>query len=717
MPVTIPGINNIGGTRRNMRTRIFQYLTAISVLVVILAAQLPAQIVGPRIGKLPGRFQPFDPSEELKNFSPFQQPDHSSTGTNSPFKLHDGTRDLKHQQLDLSVPNLSTIPYWSDHFDYHGLRYTYKMVGTDPKRGSATTVIPTILIPIRWVFADGLILDASTDIIDGQTPVQGIINSPLFQDYDFVIGGTHVGNTQYGDAFQRSNFWNWVSTRSPNYHVRLGQPTIAPVQTINVPADKVQYFTNPDTGEVFPDIDFDFVYSLDRGLIEGQNVSPATLPIIVWGKPGAGNALGYHGAYQTGNSIQTYMDTAYLPSTAPFGVPGYLADVATFSHEVIEWMDDPFVDNHSAGWNNPFFLIDFPPPVRARCDSYFEGHDLLETADPFEDLLGLEHTRVVTNGFVYHIAEGAFIDFYTRSDRSRSVNGQYSFFEIGRPYGLETPPSAPCVSSLHPDLTFFAVPGSPFTWPYGLNNTGSVAGYYGDTSGAAHGFVKNGSGYFTVDYPGAAETILTDINDGGTIVGVYYGTDGYPHGFSLRNGRFAKFDFPGSTDTIPEKINSIGDIVGEYDATQPVTHGFFIHNGQYSVIDTPYGLQSEAAGINDVGIIAGNSWTEVSGPQSGFIKKAKGFSKFDFPDANITTLTSINVNGDLSGYSIDPFGGFGEGIVTLYGYPYYLEGQFTYIYFVGDINGQRQIVGQGYDFTTNRFGAFIGQLPVANNGN
>ena len=80
------------------------------------------------------------------------------------------------------------------------------MVGTDPKRRSATTVIPTVIIPMRFIFENGLIYDASADNIDGQTSVQGMINSPVFQNYDFVSGGVHVGNTQYADAFQRANF-------------------------------------------------------------------------------------------------------------------------------------------------------------------------------------------------------------------------------------------------------------------------------------------------------------------------------------------------------------------------------------------------------------------------------------------------------------------------------------------------------------------------------
>ena len=695
-----------------MRSKLFRNVITISMLVMLFVIQMPAQTVGPQVGTR-GRFQPLDPSDELKDFAPYQQPDQSSTGKNGPFKLHDGTRDLKHQQLKLSVPNLRTIPYWSDYFDYHGLRYTYKMVGTDPKRGSATTVIPVELIPIRWVFSNGMVVDASTDIVDGQTPVQGIINSPIFQDYDFTSGATHVGNTQYGDAFQRANFWNSVSTRSPDYHVRL-EPTILPTQTVVVPDDKVEFYTL-SSGFVYPSIDLDFVVAKEFELITALGIAPESLPIIVWGSAGAGDAAAYHTLYQTGNSIQTYISTSYVPEYAF----GYGADVSGLSHEILEWMDDPLGDNLSAGWNFPFHDANHPPPVRARCDSNLV-FDSLEIADPFEFLGPLTDTPVDLDGSTYHLAEGAFIDFFTRNNRSRSVNGQYSFFEIFRPYGLDTPPSRDCVSSLHIDNQFFTVPGSLYTFAFGMNNTGSVVGYYFDAARELHGFKKDRLGYTTLDFPGAFRTIPRDINDGGTIVGNYFGPDRISHGFSYKNGRFTTIEFPGSVDTLPEKINSAGVIVGAYDITQPITHGFVLDSRGFQAVDAPFGTQSEAASINDLGTIAGNSWTDPSSLlQSGFIKTGKSLTKFDFPDETFTTLTSINTFGDLGGYYIDP-SSVPNGFIRLFGYPYVTQ-QFAQLYgydtYILDINDNKEILGWTVNFDIWEPQPFIGQAPLANNGN
>ena len=101
--------------------------------------------------------------------------------------------------------------------------------------------------------------DASTDIIDGQTPVQGIINSPIFKNYNFVLGGKSIGNTQYGDAFQRANFWDSVTAKAKDYHVLLGQPTVLPTQTIIVPDGSGYYEFDISTGLPLPNVDRAFL--------------------------------------------------------------------------------------------------------------------------------------------------------------------------------------------------------------------------------------------------------------------------------------------------------------------------------------------------------------------------------------------------------------------------------------------------------------------------
>ena len=50
-------------------------------------------------------------------------------------------------------------------------------------------------------------------------PVNVMLQSPIFKNDDFNLGGTDVGTTQYIDAFQRANFWSLIDRN--NYHTLL----------------------------------------------------------------------------------------------------------------------------------------------------------------------------------------------------------------------------------------------------------------------------------------------------------------------------------------------------------------------------------------------------------------------------------------------------------------------------------------------------------------
>ena len=622
----------------------------------------------------------------------------SQTASRRPMRQIDGTARLRREKVDPDATNSATIPHWSDSFTYQRLVYNYTMVGTDPKRGSATTLIPTVLIPLRFVFADGNVFDASSDLVDGQTAIQGIINSPIFQNYDFVSGGTHVGNTQFGDAFQRANFWDAVSTRSPNYHVLLGQPTVLPTQTINVPAEMGSYFTDPVSGQVVPQVDFRFLSNQEVSILTTADASPTTLPIIVWGNVVTNLAFAYHPARMINGRLQTYISTTYLPQNFLGGA----SDVYPLSHEVAEWMDDPFINNFTPGWNYAFL-----DPVE-RCDSTGPGvGDILEVADPVE-IFDDSSVSLSTNSFTYHVTEAMFIDFFTRADRSRSVSGQYSFFEIGAPYGVQTGPSSPCTGHVEVKPTFIKFPGASFTVVTGINNRGDATGFYND-AGGQHGFVFSGAKFSTIDFPGAVVTDPYKINDLGMIVGTFQDNSDLVHGFVYAKGAWVQIDFPGSSDTEAYGINSAGDIVGIYDAFQPITHAFLLSKGKFQTIETPYGIQSAAQGINDFGVITGFGWSDpFNGPYTGFRLKNNSFTRFDFPGSQFTLPYSINNAGDLAGLFMDPAGSF-WGMTTVYGYPYQV---FAAVFGNNDMG---QICGYTYDPSEGHYQGFVGELPLLQN--
>ena len=68
----------------------------------------------------------------------------------------------------LAMPSFSTA-YVRD-----GISFPLTVIGLDPARG-LTTTIPTVIFAYRLQLADGTVFDASSDVIDGVTPVQGVL--------------------------------------------------------------------------------------------------------------------------------------------------------------------------------------------------------------------------------------------------------------------------------------------------------------------------------------------------------------------------------------------------------------------------------------------------------------------------------------------------------------------------------------------------------------
>jgi probable HAF family extracellular repeat protein len=559
------------------------------------------------------------------------------------------------------------------------------MVGTDPKRGSSTTVISSVIVPLRFVFADGSVFDASTDLVDGQTPVNGMLNSPIFQAYDFVLGGTNVGTTQYGDAFQRANFWKDVSRGSHDYHVLLGGPNVIPAQTIVVPNGKFDYLTDPATGQVFPIVDDVLLYQSVVAIMQNFGFSPQSLPIFLTGTVSDFSSWGYHGLILNGNTAQTYIVTTYQPHDAVF-YGQRVPDVYVPSHEVAEWMDDPFIGNLTPGWN----YVGYPQP---QC----QDNPGLEVGDPFTYLFDTSVVPVSNTYFTYHVTDATFLDFFTRSAVSRSVNGQYSMF------GASNGPTPACVGRIYVGYTFFAFPGARSTRAFGINNTGQIVGSYRDASGRTHGFLLDHGNFTSIDSPGARATTAYKINESGVIVGYFTDSSGLPHGFAYRNGSYAQIDFPGAIDTVASGINSAGDIVGGFDDQNFVTHQFRLHNGRYQQLDTPFAPQSDAIAINDSGSICGLFWNDPAQPSTGFVSYKNVVTPFSISGSLETDPYSINNRGDLSGFFFNS-NGYSSGFVTIYGYQYQIDG------FAFGNNDKGQIVGS-YNFGGGHIYGYVADLP------
>jgi hypothetical protein len=305
-----------------------------------------------------------------------------------------------------------TIPHFT--FQYtdptNGVTYPITMVGADPRTGNATTV-HTVIIPLKMNFVAGK-QDTSalnnlgwagfratpqTHSFDGSVKVQQTLNSPVFGAnlYPADLGGD---TAQLGDAFMRAQF-NKIGS---GYHVNLVNDAVLPTQTLNVPANQGLAYVRPvpawrvanhvpgATADVTGVADVSWFSAQLQSLMKSLQIDPTTLPIFLTDNVllyiGEGNylnccILGYHGSgaempnsHGTGsingqgkNKVQTYMYAAYTtPGTYSGFLPDYLnpsrtapaptrglSDIHALSHEVSEWLDDPFTNNAVQPWLTP----------------------------------------------------------------------------------------------------------------------------------------------------------------------------------------------------------------------------------------------------------------------------------------------------------------------------------------------------------------------------
>lgn len=125
--------------------------------------------------------------------------------------------------------------------------------------------------------------------------------------------------------------------------------------------------------------------------------------------------------------------------------------------------------------------------------------------------------------------------------------------------------------------TLFSVGGSGVTEPLGINNANDIVGFYFDTDFNAHGFLRSGAGALTfpMDFPGATATFLVDINDSSLLVGAYVDASGASHGFLLTpSGEAIAFDVPGGFETGINGINKTGLMCGRYTDGNGIPHGY-----------------------------------------------------------------------------------------------------------------------------------------------
>ena len=295
-----------------------------------------------------------------------------------------------------SVP----LPVFSKSFTSGGSSFTYQMVGTDPQGAAATTTVPDTITPLRFVFQSGGVMTVPP------ANLTRVTNSGLFVPKAFP-GGTG----QYGDIFMRTQFWKWINLGGKAWHVNMETPMVLPALTVAVPTG----FGNTTTvnGIRVGLVDIDFFDGAVQNYIgaPAENVFTQLLAnnIVLCARNSAGveqcGIGGYHSATPNATGMHTYLYASWL-NPAIFG--STFANIAPMSHELAEWLADPFVNNTVPFWNSPSTAPQYP------CNNF------LEVGDP---LVGFVRS---VGGLTYQ--EEAFVSWFTRTTPSLGWQNRFSWF-------------------------------------------------------------------------------------------------------------------------------------------------------------------------------------------------------------------------------------------------------------------------------------------------
>jgi hypothetical protein len=192
----------------------------------------------------------------------------------------------------------------------------------------------------------------------------------------------------------------------------------------------------------------------------------------------------------------------------------------------------------------------------------------------------------------------------------------------------------------------FDVPGAAKgTFAGGLNDSGAIVGYYTDSAGVQHGFLRSPAGaYTTLDPPGAGASGASGIASSGKIVGSYSFTGVSGLGFVLSGGTYTTINVPGSTQTSALGISPSGTIVGSY-SNSSGDHGFLLSGADLTTFDYPGPHTIFPIGVNDSGQVVGYLDTSL-----GFMLDSKGFTTLTVPGSQATFATGINNLGQIVGY-------------------------------------------------------------------
>ena len=194
------------------------------------------------------------------------------------------------------------------------------------------------------------------------------------------------------------------------------------------------------------------------------------------------------------------------------------------------------------------------------------------------------NTAAITyEGFVYKSSTGTFSSYQVPGEPQYTSTALNGINDKGNLCGFVFPPPYSVLSAfveISGAVTIFSVNGAATTSCYALNDTGTAVGYYADSAGVYHGWMRTSTGTITtIDVPGAATTpgtapcgtasvagtVVLGINSAGYVSGHYWDTSYNEHGFiETPTGSFIHINAPGAYQTSGGGLNDHVVLVGHY---------------------------------------------------------------------------------------------------------------------------------------------------------
>jgi hypothetical protein len=334
-------------------------------------------------------------------------------------KLSSGVR------LAIREGRVSSVPFFSGSFSVQGQSFPYNIVGGKPQAGG-TTKVPVQIIPISMFFEEFVDGKGAPIVLDPAPIMDRVESSPNFHDAQYS-----TGTTQFADAVQRAQFHSNAAT---DWHTMLGDPEIVKPLRITVPRGMAKLYRNPSSGVTFAIVDTDFFLSQLNTIIQLEDLRSDALAIAltsnVFLAPHSDIkqccVLGFHTSFDMGQLAQLkYIQTFVWASWVDQGIFGQtLADVTPMSHEISEWVNNPFGNNLVPSWQ---------VPNSNACQSN------LETGDPLATMPNAGFP-VLIEGFTYHPQSEVMMQWFQRNSASDAFEGAFSFPD----QTLVTSPSQAC---------------------------------------------------------------------------------------------------------------------------------------------------------------------------------------------------------------------------------------------------------------------------------